>query len=102
MMADWFRVMCMAGYNPFRGKTMSRKSAHSTSAGADTFLQKFGILRRGFLNQYAPEEDMIKQVNEYKPDFLYMNKTELMRLVCTARRITAIFGSRNSSAPPAR
>ena len=23
---------------------------------------------------------MIKQVNEYKPDFLYMNKTELMRL----------------------
>ena len=80
MMADWFRVMCMAGYNPFRGKTMSRKSAHSTSAGADTFLQKFGILRRGFLNQYAPEEDMIKQVNEYKPDFLYMNKTELMRL----------------------
>ena len=80
MMADWFRVMRMAGYNPFRGKTMSRKSAHSTSAGADTFLQKFGILRRGFLNQYAPEEDMIKQVNEYKPDFLYMNKTELMRL----------------------
>ncbi len=80
MMADWFRVMCMAGYNPFFGKTMSRKSAHSTSAGADTFLQHLGILRRGFLNQYAPEADMVRQVNEYKPDFLYMNKTELMRL----------------------
>ncbi len=80
MMANWFRVMMLAGYNPFFGKTMSRKSAHSVSAGYDTTLQRLGILRRGFLNQYAPEEDMIRQVNEYKPDFLYMNKTELMRL----------------------
>ena len=80
MMANWFRVMMVAGYNPYRGKTMSRKSAHSVSAGYDTMLQKLGILRRGFLDQYAPEEEMIRQVNEYKPDFLYMNKTELMRL----------------------
>jgi phenylacetate-CoA ligase len=79
-MANWFRVMCIAGYNPFLGKTMSRKSAHSTSAGADTFLQKLGILRRGFLDQYAPGDEMVRQVNEYKPDFLYMNKSELMRL----------------------
>ena len=31
MMANWFRVMMTAGYNPFKGKTMSRKSAHSVS-----------------------------------------------------------------------
>ena len=80
MMANWFRVMMLAGYDPFKGKTMSRKSAHSVSAGYDTMLQKIGILRRGFLDQYADEEEMIRQVNEYKPDFLYMNKTELMRL----------------------
>ena len=80
MMANWFRVMMTAGYNPFKGKTMSRKSAHSVSAGYDTALQRLGILRRGFLDQYSSEENMIKQVNEYKPDFLYMNKTELMRL----------------------
>lgn len=79
-MADWFRVLMMAGYNPFFGKTMSRKSAHSTSAGADTFLQYLGILRRGFIDQYASEEEMVRQVNEYKPDFLYMNKTEMVRL----------------------
>ena len=30
-MANWFRVMMCAGYNPFKGKTMSRKSAHSIS-----------------------------------------------------------------------
>ena len=80
MMANWFRVMMVAGYNPFFGRTMSRKSAHSVSAGRDTFMQRLGILRRGFLDQYAPEEEMVRQVNEYKPDYLYMNKTELMRL----------------------
>lgn len=79
-MANWFRVLMIAGYNPFFGKTMSRTSAHSVTGEHEAFFQKLGILRRGFLNQYAPEEDMVKQVNEYKPDLLYMNKTELMRL----------------------
>ena len=72
-MANWFRVMMCAGYNPFKGKTMSRKSAHSISGGSDTFLQHFGILRRGFVDQYAPEPEIVKQINAYKPDFLYMN-----------------------------
>ena len=80
MMANWFRVMLVAGYNPFRGKTMSRRSAHSVTGGHDTVLQRIGILRRGFLNQYAPEADMVRQINDYKPEFLYMNKTEFMRL----------------------
>lgn len=79
-MANWFRVLLIAGYNPFFGKTMSRMSAHSVTGEHQAFFQKLGILRRGFLNQYAPEEDMVKQVNEYRPDLLYMNKTELMRL----------------------
>ncbi len=79
-MANWFRVMMTAGYNPFLGKTMSRKSAHSISGGKDTFLQRFGILRRGFVSQYDPEPDVVKQINAYKPDFLYMNKSEFMRI----------------------
>ncbi len=79
-MANWFRVMMTAGYNPFSGKTMSRKSAHSISGGSDTFLQHFGILRRGFLAQYDPEPDIVECINAYKPDFLYMNKSEFMRI----------------------
>jgi hypothetical protein len=55
MMANWFRVMMLAGYNPFFGKTMSRRSAHSVTGGKDTIMQRFGLLRRDFLNQYAPE-----------------------------------------------
>lgn len=80
MMANWFRVMLVAGYNPFTGKTMSRRSAHSVTGGKDTVLQRVGILHRGFVNQYAPESEMVQQINAYKPDFLYMNKTEFMRL----------------------
>ena len=69
-MANWFRVMMVAGYNPFLGKTMSRKSAHSITGGSDTFLQHFGILRRGFVSQYDPEPEMVKQINAYNPVFL--------------------------------
>ena len=79
-MANWFRVLLCAGYNPFFGKTMSRLSAHSVTGEHQAFFQKLGILRRGFLNQYASEDEMVKQVNNYKPDLLYANKTELMRL----------------------
>ena len=82
MKANWFRVMMVAGYNPFRGKTMSRINAHDENAGGrDTFLQRFGILRRKYVDQYAPEEKVIDEINAYQPDWLYMNKTELMRLV---------------------
>ncbi len=79
-MANWMRVMMKAGYNPFKGKTMSRKSAHSTSAAKETFFQKLGILRRGFVDQYNPENEVVNQINNYSPDFLYMNKSEFMRI----------------------
>ena len=79
-------MLLVAGYDPFRGKTMSRKSAHSVTGGKDTILQRIGILRRYFLDQYAPETEMIRQVNECQPDFLYMNKTELMRMCMYAAK----------------
>lgn len=87
MKANWFRVMQVAGYNPFTGKTMSRINAHDENAGGrDTFLQRFGILRHRYLNQYAPEEEMIDAINAYRPDWLYMNKTEMMRFALYANR----------------
>lgn len=87
MKANWFRVMQVAGYNPFTGKTMSRINAHDENAGGrDTFLQKFGVLRHKFVNQYASEEEIIDAINAYKPDWLYMNKTEMMRFVLYANR----------------
>ena len=87
MKANWLRVMMVCGYNPFLGKTMSRINAHDENAGGrDTFLQRFGILRRAYVDQYAPEEEVIDAINAYRPDWLYMNKTELMRLVLYSSR----------------
>ncbi len=87
MKSNWLRVMRVCGYNPFTGKTMTRVNAHDENAGGrDTILQRFGILRRAYLDQYAPEEELIEQINAYKPDFLYLNKSELMRLVLYSKR----------------
>ncbi len=87
MKANWMRVMMVTGYNPIFGKTMSRVNAHDENAGGrDTFLQRFGILRRRYVDQYGPEDQVIDEINAYKPDWLYMNKTELMRLVLYANR----------------
>ena len=87
MRANWFRVMMCCGYNPFFGKTMSRINAHDENAGSrDTILQNFGILKRRYVDQYAPEDQVIDEINAYKPDWLYMNKTELMRLVLYSNR----------------
>lgn len=79
-MANWMRVLMKAGYNPYLGKTVSRLSAHSVSAGQKNLFQRMGILRREFVNQYEDEKTVIDSINEKKPDLLYMNKTELMRV----------------------
>ena len=87
MKANWLRVMMCCGYNPFLGKTMSRINAHDEKSGKrESFIQKFGILRHEFVDQYAPEPDVIDAINRSKPDWLYMNKTELMRLVLYSNR----------------
>ncbi len=85
-MANWMRVLVRGGYDPFLGLTASRLSMHSVSGEQKNILQKIGFLRREFINQYAPEPDVIKQINEIKPDLLYMNKTELMRVALYASK----------------
>ena len=85
-MANWVRVLMRAGYDPFTGLTASRLFRLSVSETKTNILQKFGLLRREFINQYAPEPDVIKQINDLKPDLLYMNKTELMRVALYASK----------------
>ena len=85
-MANWMRVLIRVGYNPVTGLTASRMSAHSGSAGQKNIFQKLGFLRREFINQYAAEPDVIKQINDIKPDLLYMNKTEMMRVALYANK----------------
>ncbi len=85
-MANWVRVLMRAGYDPVTGLTASRLFRLSVSGTRKNIFQKIGFLRREFINQYAPEPDVIKQINDLKPDLLYMNKTELMRVALYASK----------------
>ncbi len=84
-MANWFRVMLLCGYNPFFGKTMSPVSTHSQSGSQKTVVQKFGILKREFLDNSRSEEEIIEHINTYKPGFLYTNKSTLMKIALYAK-----------------
>lgn len=88
MKANWYRAMRTAGYDPKTGKTMSRINAHDENPGGeDTRLQRLGLFRHEFVNQYASEDEIIDAINTYKPTWLYMNKTEMMRFVLYADRL---------------
>ncbi len=84
--ANWIRVLIKAHYHPFRGLTASRLNAHEASAPEKTFFQKMGFLRQEFINQFEPEPKVIDTINACRPDFLYMNKTELMRIALYSKQ----------------
>ncbi len=85
-MANWMRMFMKGGYDPFREKTVSRLSVSSETAQQKNALQRFGILRREFINQYESEETVIRNLNSMKPGLLYMNKTEFMRIALYAKK----------------
>lgn len=83
--ANWLRVMRMAGFNPFTGKTMSRpNSLHGPVKESDSPIQKLGILRRRYMSdtikQRVDTQTLIDEINAYKPDYLYNHKNLLMRI----------------------
>lgn len=87
MLANWYRVLMKAGYNPLFGRMMTRVNAHDEHHGQyDTILQRFGLMRRSYVNQFEPEPDVIRAINKAKPDLLYMNKTEFMRIALYAQK----------------
>lgn len=84
--ANIVRAWKVAGYNAFTGKTLTRISDHSESIGYKTLVQRLGILRREYVKQFAPEEEVIRTINTYKPTLLQMNKSELMRIAVYSKR----------------
>lgn len=83
-MANWMRVLAMSGKDPFRSVTASRRNVHAMDVSQQNIIQRMGILRRVAINQFADEPSVIQQINNARPDFLYMNKSELMRLAIYA------------------
>lgn len=84
--AHALRTWKFCGYNPVFGKTMTRMQSSSEQVGYKTLLQKFGILRREMLDQSRPEKEVIKKINDYKPDLLQMCLPEFLKLAIYARK----------------
>jgi len=85
MTANWLRVMTMAGFDPFRGKTMSRpNSLHGPVKETDSPIQKLGILRRRYMSdtirQRIDTQTLVDEINAYQPGYLYNHKNLLMRI----------------------
>lgn len=89
--ANWLRVLSMPGYNPFTGKTMCRpNSLHGPVKEYDSVIQRLGILRRKQMSDAAKNRvtsaQLLQEINDYKPDYLYNHKNVLVRIAAYAKR----------------
>ncbi len=91
MNANWIRVTMFAGYRPVRGKMLSFLTTHShvDPEKGDSFIQKLGFFRRKVVPEhlYVGEGmgDLIKLINDYKPDMIAFRKNVLVRLAVYAK-----------------
>ena len=70
--ANWLRVLALPGYNPFTGKTMSRTLLPGQEGrDMDSMIQRFGILRRKAMKDSDDMQELIREINAYRPDYLY-------------------------------
>lgn len=88
--ANWIRVLMTFGYNPFFGKMITFESSYRKEKKQhDSILQRFGILQRRKLSETrcTPEgmPDVIKDLNDYKPDLICLRKNCIVRIALYAQ-----------------
>lgn len=84
--ANVLRSMMVAGYNPFFGKTLTEIDSSSEDVGYKTFIQRLGILKREIFDEDWEAEEIIKIVNQYKPNLIRMYKSEMLRVAIYAEQ----------------
>ncbi|MCI8708401.1 MAG: phenylacetate--CoA ligase family protein [Dorea sp.] len=90
--ANWIRVLMYAGYHPLRGKLFSFVTSHKKidPKKGDSIIQKFGFMRRKVVSEDNCVgdgiRDIIKDLNEYKPDVLCFRRNCLVRMALYAKR----------------
>ncbi len=88
--ASWIRILMSFGYNPFFGKMVSFESSYrGEKTSRDSVVQKFGILQRRILSEKRCTkdgmEDVIRELNEYRPDLICLRKNCIVRLALYAQ-----------------
>ena len=88
--ANWLRVLMMGGFIPMVHKNLHRpNSLHTTTGGKKSLPQKIIDLRwkemSDSIKNRIPSEQLLKEINEYKPYFLYTHKNVLVRVAKYAK-----------------
>lgn len=78
MIAKYIRVLFLNGYK-ICDTTYNLPSPHRITE-QDSFLQKFGIMRRYKLSYTESVEKMVNGFLQYKPDLLYGNKASIVQM----------------------
>jgi len=86
MLAKWMRVLVLNGYN-WRDVTFSMPAPDHIQR--DSFVQRFGIMRRHMVGFTEPVEKMVEMYMKVKPTVIYGNKTHLVQiaLYCDLHKI---------------
>lgn len=90
--ANWIRVLMYAGYHPLTGKLFSFETSHKhvDAKKGDSIIQKFGLMRRRVVSEQNCVGDgigdILKELNEYKPDMLSFRRNCLVRMALYAQK----------------
>lgn len=74
------RTWIVCGYNPMFNVTVTELDSSSAKVAYKTLIQKLGILRRECINESDSEEEIIKQINRFKPGLIHMYKSEFVKI----------------------
>lgn len=88
--ANWLRVLMMGGFVPIVHKNLHRpNSLHTVTGGKKSLMQKAIDLRwkemSDSIKNRVPSEQLLKEINDYKPYFLYTHKNVLVRVAKYAK-----------------
>lgn len=88
--ANWLRVLMMGGFIPMVHKNLHRpNSLHTVTGGKKSLAQRVIDLRwkemSDSIKNRVPSEQLLKEINDYKPYFLYTHKNVLVRVAKYAK-----------------
>lgn len=89
--ANFMRSIMMAGFIPGFHKCMHRpNSLHFTTGGRMSLPQRIVDSRwknmSDAIKERVPSNTLLEEINEYKPDFLYLHKNIMVRIALYAKR----------------
>lgn len=89
--ANYMRSIMMAGFIPGVHKCLHRpNSLHTATGGKQSISQKIVNTRwrdmSDAIKNRVPSEVLLKEINDFKPDFLYIHKNIMVRICLYAKR----------------